>query len=107
MLNFQMAGSDSGYLLEHLLIESIGAVRGGGIFAWANSNGVKSLLEDAVFDEFLLEGNYRLFVGTDSITDPPAIERLSSLSAKRPRLDVRAFMSPTSSLFHPKMAWFD
>ncbi len=107
MLNFQIAGSAGGYLLEHLLIESIGAVRGGGIFAWANANGVKSLLEDDVLDEFLLAGNFRLFVGTDSITDPPAIQKLIEISTKRPRLDVRAFMSPTSSLFHPKMAWFE
>lgn len=107
MLHFQIAGSSGGYLLEHLLIESIGAVRGGGIFAWANANGVKSLLEDDAFDEFLLAGNFRLFVGTDSITDPPAIKRLIEISTKRPRLDVRAFMSPTSSLFHPKMAWFE
>lgn len=107
MLNFQIAGSTGGYLLEHLLLESIGAVRGGGIFAWANTNGVKSLLEDPLFDEFLLAGNFRLFVGTDSITDPPAINKLIDVSTKRPRLDVRAFVSPTSSLFHPKLAWFE
>lgn len=107
VLNFQLAGSAGGTLLEHLLIESIGAERGGGIFAWANTNGVKSLLEDDTFDEFLLSGNFRLFVGTDSITDPPAVDRLVAVSTKRPRLDVRAFMSPTTSLFHPKMAWFE
>ncbi len=107
MLNFQIAGSSGGYLLEHLLIESIGAVRGGGIFAWANTNGIKSLLEDDAFDEFLVAGNFRLFVGTDSITDPPAIRKLIKISTRRPRLDVRAFMSPTSSLFHPKIAWFE
>lgn len=107
MLNFQIAGSPGGYLLEHLLLESVGAVRGGGIFAWANANGVKSLLEDDAFDEFLLAANFRLFVGTDSITDQPAIEKLIEISTKRPLLNVRAFMSPTSSLFHPKMAWFE
>lgn len=107
MLNFQIAGSAGGYLLEHLLIESIGAERGGGIFAWANTNGVKSLFEDDAFDDFLIKGNFRLFVGTDSITDPPAVDKLIELSTKRPRLDARAFMSPTTSLFHPKMAWFE
>jgi len=107
VLKFQTAGSAGGYLLEHLLIESIGATRGGAVFAWANANGVKSLLEDDVFDEFLLDGNFRLFVGTDSITDPPAVEKLIEIAARRPRLDVRAFMSPTTSLFHPKMAWFE
>lgn len=107
MLKFQIAGSAGGTLLEHLLLESIGASRGGGIFAWANVNGVRSLLEDSTFDEFLLEGNFRLFVGTDSITDGPTVERLVTLSTSRPRLDVRAFVSPTTSLFHPKMAWFE
>ncbi|SKB84784.1 hypothetical protein SAMN05660916_02955 [Arthrobacter sp. 31Cvi3.1E] len=107
MINFQVAGSASGYLLEHLLLESIGALRGGGIFAWANVNGVKSMLEDDTFDEFLLASNFRLFVGTDSITDPQAVDRLIDVATRRPRLDVRGFMSPTPSLFHPKMAWFE
>lgn len=107
MLKFQSAGAAGGYLLEHLLVESIGATRGGAVFAWVNVNGVKSLLEDDVFDEFLLNSNFRLFVGTDSITDPPAVEKLIEIAAGRPRLDVRAFMSPTTSLFHPKMAWFE
>jgi hypothetical protein len=107
VLNFQVAGAASGYLLEHLLLESIGAIRGGGMFAWANTSGVKSLLEDDAFDDFLVRGNFRLFVGTDSITDPPAVERLIEISTRRPRLDVRAFLSPTTSLFHPKLAWFE
>jgi hypothetical protein len=107
VLKFQSAGSAGGYLLEHLLVESIGATRGGAVFAWANANGVKSLLEDDVFDEFLLNSYFRLFVGTDAITDPPAVEKLIEIAARRPRLDVRAFMSPTTSLFHPKMAWFE
>lgn len=107
MLKFQVAGAAGGYLLEHLLLESMGAQRGGGIFAWANAGGIKILLEDDAFDEFLVAGNFRLFVGTDSITDPSAVTRLVDLSSRRPRLDVRAFMSPTSSLFHPKLAWFE
>lgn len=107
MLKFQVAGSDGGYLLEHLLLESIGASRGGGIFAWANVNGVKTLLEDEVFDEFLDRGLFRLIIGTDSITDVATVDRLTALSLKRRYLEVRAFLSPTGSLFHPKMAWFE
>jgi len=90
-----------------LLLESIGAVRGGGIFAWANVNGVKSLLEDDVFGEFLDGGIFRLFVGTDSITDAATVDRLIDISSKRPHLEVRAFVSTAGSLFHPKMAWFE
>lgn len=107
MLKFQIAGAAGGYLLEHLLLESMGAERGGGIFAWANAGGVKSLLEDDAFDEFLLAGSFRLFVGTDSITDLRAVNKLIEISTRRPRLEARAFMSPTSSLFHPKLAWFE
>ncbi|WEV78817.1 phospholipase D family protein [Janibacter cremeus] len=107
MLNFQIAGAAGGNLLEHLLVESIGAERGGGIFAWANTNGVKSLFDDDVFDDFLVNGDFRLFVGTDAITDPPTVDKLIDVSTQRPRLDVHAFMSPTTSLFHPKMAWFE
>jgi HKD family nuclease len=107
VLTFQIAGAAGGYLLEHLLIESIGARRGGGIFAWANAGGIHSLLEDDAFDEFLVGGHFRLIVGTDSITDATAIERLIEISTKRPQLDPRAFMSPTPSLFHPKLTWFE
>ncbi|MDN4491046.1 phospholipase D family protein [Demequina sp. SYSU T00068] len=107
MLKFQRPGGASGYLLEHLLLESMGAVGGGGIFAWANLGGIKSLIEDEIFDEFLMRGNFRLFVGTDSITDPAAVERLVAIETRRPRFDARAFMSPDSSLFHPKLAWFE
>lgn len=107
MIRFQVAGSDGGYLLEQLLLESIGAARGGGIFAWANVNGVRSLLEDDVFGEFLDTGIFRLIVGTDSITDIATVDRLIELSSRRNHLEVRAFVSPSGSLFHPKMAWFE
>lgn len=107
MLRFQIAGAAGGYLLEHLLIESIGALRGGGIFAWANTGGAVSLLGDETFEEFLKVGDFRLFVGTDSITDPPAVQKLLTFTAEYPRLTVHAFLSPSASLFHPKLAWFE
>lgn len=107
MLHFQLAGADSGYLLEHLLIESIGARRGGGIFAWANASGAKTLIDDPTFVEFLEAGNFRLFIGLDSITDVAAIEALQSLSSRHFRLDVRAYINSSNGLFHPKMAWFE
>lgn len=107
MLNFQVAGAQGGYLLEHLLVESIGAVRGGGIFAWANVAGAKVLFEDETFQEFLAVGDFRLFVGTDTITDTAAVQKLTQIEAKQPRFTARAFLSPDSSLFHPKLAWFE
>ncbi len=107
VLKFQVAGASGGNLLEHLLLESIGAVRGGGIFAWANASGARTLLEDPVMDDLLVGGDFRLVVGTDTITDSRAIEKLVEIAAHRPRLQVNAFMSPPASLFHPKLAWFE
>lgn len=107
MLELQDAGADSGYLLEHLLVESMGAIRGGGIFAWATAAGARTLIADPTFEEFLKQGNFRLFVGLDSITNPSAIDVLANLTARLPRLDVRAFINPRNGLFHPKMAWFE
>ncbi|MEV8241438.1 phospholipase D family protein [Microbacterium testaceum] len=89
------------------MLESIGATRGGGIFAWANASGAGTLLEDSVISELLRGSDFRLIIGTDSITDSRAIAKLADIEASRPRLQVRAFLSPTSSLFHPKMAWFE
>jgi hypothetical protein len=107
VLKFQVAGTSGGYLLEHLLNESIGANCGGGIFAWANVSGAKSLFEDDKFEKFIKKHDFELIVGTDTITDTSAVEKLIQISAKHPRLTARAFLSPTSSLFHPKLAWFE
>jgi hypothetical protein len=107
MLHFQSAGAESGYLLEHLLIESIGAKRGGGIYAWANTAGIRTLISDPIFIEFLKDANFRLYVGLDSITDVAAIDALDSLASQYWRLDVRAFLNPGSGLFHPKLSWFE
>ena len=107
MLQFQLPGAAGGNLLEHLLLESIGATRGGGIFAWANAAGASTFLDDALTEEFLKKSDFRLVVGTDTITDARAIAKLAEIETGHPRLQVRAFLSPTSSLFHPKMAWFE
>lgn len=90
-----------------MLIEAVSARRGGGFFAWTNENGIRSILLDEVFDAFLSRGEFRLVVGTDSITDLRALEMLQELSSRRPGLEVSAFLSPTSSLFHPKISWFE
>lgn len=107
MLHFQTPGAPGGNLLEHLLIESMGAVRGGGIFAWANAAGASTFFDDPVMEEMLRESDFQLVVGTDSITNTAAVAKLSALETVRPRLRVKAFLSPVSSLFHPKLAWFE
>jgi hypothetical protein len=65
------------------------------------------LISDEIFAEFLQDGDFRLYIGLDSITDVAAIQMLESLATEHPRLNVRAFLNPSSSLFHPKMAWFE
>ncbi|MFD1203204.1 phospholipase D family protein [Leucobacter albus] len=107
MLQIHMPGTLGGNLLEHLLVESIGAVRGGGVFAWTNAGGASLFLEDPVMAEMLANAKFSLLVGTDAITDTTAIEKLQAFEARWPNLCVQAFLSPERSLFHPKFAWFE
>lgn len=107
MLHFQTAGVSAGSLLEHILLESMGALRGGGIFAWANSGGASSLIADPTFQEFLKDGTFRLVVGLDSITDVAAIKKLEQLETKIPNFNVELFLNSARGMFHPKMVWFE
>lgn len=76
------------------------------MFAWATSAGAKMLLESPDFEPLLTNGSFRLVVGTDSITDTQAIDRLDSLQNTFAGLEVEAVVNDSRSLFHPKMAWF-
>ena len=68
MLEFQLPGGLGGSLLDHLLTECTGARRGGGIFAWATVGGITRLFEEEAFEELLDTGDFKLIVGTDTIT---------------------------------------
>jgi hypothetical protein len=105
-LRIQNPGDDGGYLLEALLESCTGADSGGGIFAWATRSGSAALLDDPTFIEFLKDGTFELIVGTDSITDEPAVEVLALRDEQLPTLSIRAFVHDETALFHPKMAWF-
>ena len=107
MFQLQIPSAPGGNLLEHLLLESMGALRGGGIFAWATTAGARTLLQDPVFEDMMASSDFRLIVGTDAVTDSGAITKLREIETENPRLQTRAFLSPTPSLFHPKMAWFE
>src|SRR5437588_12814120 len=106
-IRLQDPGADGGYLLEDLLAASTEATRGGAIYAWANIGGVKSLLWDESFRDFLTRGPFDLVVGLDSITDENAITALMQATAECQNLTVRAFLNDTSALFHSKIAWFE
>lgn len=107
MLHFQRPEPLSGNLLEHLLYESIGAHRGGGVFAWATRYGADALVANEIFSEFVGISEFRLTVGTDTVTDTGAVMRLCDLQAKHPYLQVSAFLNPGTALFHPKLSWFE
>ena len=99
--------SRSEYLLESLLDASQRATRGAAVFAFATVGGVRLLIEDEVFAEFLTHGRFELIVGVDAVTNCSALDRLQACVNKHPNLSVRAFSNqPYVGLFHPKMCWF-
>lgn len=107
ILHLQAPGADTGHLVEALLAACAGADRGGAIFAWANTHGVTALLDAAPFRAFVLAGRFDLVVGTDSITDTPAVAALAARELALPNLSVRAFYHEQPNvIFHPKLAWF-
>lgn len=109
-LEFQIAQSFRAYgtgLLEKLLEESIGALSGGGVFAWANRNGIRLLFDDTAFEDFLSKANFDLMIGTDAVTDESAIDALLARADAFPTLSARAFVTGGKALFHPKLAWFE
>ena len=102
---FQYPGGNATFL-QALAESSVGAVSGGGIFAWATSSGLSTLFLNPDFEEFVSSNPFRLVVGTDSITDGKAIAKLLKLSEAFPLLDVKALVNDERPLFHPKLAWF-
>lgn len=99
---------NSDYLVEVLLDACKGAKAGGGAFAFLSAGGVKLLLKDEVFENFLRQGQFELLVGVDAITDMAAMAALASVQYSFPTIATRVFV-PTNprSIFHPKIAWFD
>jgi HKD family nuclease len=94
-------------LHEALLQASTGALSGGGAYAFVSQDGIKLLLEDAAFVNFVENGSFKLVVGIDQITNERALNRLRELRDKYKGLEVVAFYhSLKGSLFHPKFTWF-
>lgn len=105
-LYFQGPGGLEDTLLSQLILASQGAQAGGGIFAWSNAHGAHALLSNPTFLQFAKAAPFALIVGTDTITDPRAIEALQERAKALPMLTVHAFVHSEAPLFHPKMAWF-
>jgi hypothetical protein len=105
-LRFQVAGAAPDTLLACILDACQGAHRGGGIFAWTTVHGVRALLDNPTFLAFTKQGDFDLVVGTDTITDPKAVDALRERNNNIARLAIRAFIHDEQPLFHPKMIWF-
>ncbi len=105
-LYFQGPGALEDTLLSELISASQDATGGGGIFAWSNAHGAHALLSNPTFLQFASKAPFSLIIGTDTITDPPAIDALRERSDALPLLTVQAFVHSEAPLFHPKMAWF-
>lgn len=98
---------NSEYLLESIVAAAKDANSGGGAFAFATSGGVKLLLEDHTFQEFLARGKFDLVVGVDAVTNVSALERIRASMGKYENLNARVFLSENSGgIFHPKFCWF-
>jgi hypothetical protein len=94
-------------LHEEILLSSVGATDGAGVFAFVTSGGVKLLLMDDFFVEFIQSHTFNLVVGTDEITNAQTIETLCNYVQQYPNLRVKAFLNPLSNAtFHPKYCWF-
>ncbi len=98
---------NSQYLLEQIIDSSSAATAGGAAFAFASPGGVKLLLKDPSFSNFLSRAPFDLLVGVDAITNIAALDKLNACMEEFPRLSVRVFLNrQKSSLFHPKFCWF-
>lgn len=98
---------DSHTLHEALLHASEDSNKGGAAFAFVTRSGVKLLLEDVSFLDFLENFPFLLVIGTDAITDEKVLNQLNELIKKRSNLTVKAFYHKhNDATFHPKFCWF-
>ena len=100
---------NSEYLHEALIASCVGAISGGGAYAFASRDGIKLLMEDDNFKEFLNNGSFTLIVGMDDITNVYAIDMLKRMKEKYGNnLTIKAYIhNSKGSTFHPKYSWFE
>ncbi len=98
----------STYTLHEALLNScINSSRGGAAYAFVSLGGVKLLLEDKIFSQFMTHSKFKLIVGTDEITSEKALNQLESLTNSYSNFEVKAFYHKiANTLFHPKFCWF-
>lgn len=110
MFHFQDPNFEHSSTLHEILLNNIkNAVKGGGMYAFVSSGGVKILFKDTNFEKYLETNVYELIIGTDSITNEEAVKELIELKNKYENLKIKGFVNPNmaASLFHPKFSWFE
>ncbi|MDT3252278.1 phospholipase D family protein [Serratia sp. root2] len=100
--------SESVYLVDAILDACKGATRGAGSFAFMSKGGVKLLINDKIFTDFLGRSKFELIVGVDAITDTSAANELNLIRSKYENLSVKAYLPDSArTIFHPKFIWFE
>ncbi len=94
------------YLLESLTNAFRSATHVNGIFAFASSKGVDLFAKGKEFEDIARNGGVDLIVGTDAITNVKALDALSRVADRFPKMRARAFLNPKpDALFHPKFCF--
>ncbi|EGP5276076.1 TPA: phospholipase D family protein [Enterococcus faecium] len=110
MFYFQDPNLATSPTLHEILLANVkNANSGGGAYAFASVGGVKLLLRDKDFQDYLEDNEFHLIIGTDSITSEEAIVELQAIQNKYRTLKINGYLNPNSqgSLFHPKFSWFE
>jgi hypothetical protein len=105
-LGLQDPSGGGGNLLDAIAHVAKDADSGGGFFAFASVNGVEMLFKDKYLRRLAKSRGFELVVGVDSITNRRTLDSLSDLARRLPKLNVRALLHETPTLFHPKLCWF-
>jgi hypothetical protein len=105
-LRLQLPGASKDHLLDALLDAASGAERGGGIFAFATADGIRTLLGEDAFHGLLEGGPFELVVGVDATTNARALNELAHKSKQHSGLSGLVFLHDLAVIFHPKLSWF-
>lgn len=109
MLHIQDPTFDGNKLLHEALLDACsGASYGAGAYAFVTAGGVRMLMEDTIFANFINQGSYHLVIGMDEVTNTQTLSALTSVSQQHTNnLSINAFVHDTNgSTFHPKFSWF-
>ena len=106
-LRIQDPASAEATLLELLAEGVTRASRGVGMFSFASTNGVKLLIDDPDFKNFLRRSQFEIIVGVDAVTVPATLNLLRETEKMYHGFQARVFFHQRRGiLFHPKFCWF-